>query len=289
MNPNSELPWIIFDLNQQLYAISTEMVTGIAQMPMLTAVAGAPDIYLGVANIRGGIVPILDLKKLLGLNSGKEETDRIIAALNFKKKSAQVYIKELQRCENEGDKFVVSNDVFGNDIVLGYTHEQSEVMSIVNGVQKMQAELLSLSDRINTDKKTAMKAGALCTKLIHTIDSSIDFMNNESSKLIITLTNDPASSNTHMGFVVDSVRAVDSLELVDHKGSQNCLFMAKIIGGIAHNDKLKGEILVVDDKQIEETVVIYHDAVEKKKAEDAKKKAAKEKPDNAPKEENSDK
>lgn len=277
MNPNSELPWIIFDLNQQLYAISTEMVTGIAQMPFITSVAGAPETYLGVANIRGGVVPILDLKKLLKLSSGKEETQRLIEAMEFKKKGAEMYLKELRRCIKEQDRFSATNDLFGDDMDIGYAHEQSEIVSMVSSIQRTQKELVLLADRVNTDKKTAAKAEAECSKLIHTIVSSIAFLNNESSRLIITLTNDPESSTTCMGFVVDSVRAVDSISLVSQGGPGNCLFMTQIIGGVAHNDKIKGEILVVDDKQIEDTLEGYNESVKKAKEEEEAKKSAEKK------------
>ncbi len=273
MNPNSELPWIIFDLNQQLYAISTEMVTGIAQMPFITSVAGAPETYLGVANIRGEIIPILDLKKLLKLSSGKAETQRLIEVLDFKKKAAETYLKELRRCVREQDKFSVTSDVFGENLDIGYTHELSEVAAMVKKIGQIQDELVRLSERVGGDKTIASKAEAACDKYIHTINSTVDFLNNDDNKLIISLTNDPGSSVTCMGFVVDSVRAVDSINFVNQEGPGKCLFMAQIIGGVAHNNKIKGEILVVDDRQIESTLTTYKESVKKAK-EAAEKKAA---------------
>lgn len=41
------------------------------------------------------------------------------------------------------------------------------------------------------------------------------------------------------------------------------VFMNSQICGIAHNDKLKGEILVVDDKEVVKTVNIYNEYVKK--------------------------
>lgn len=276
MNPNSELPWIIFDLNQQLYAISTEMVTGIAQMPFITSVAGAPDTYLGVANIRGSVLPVLDLKKLLHISSGLDEMQKLSEALDFKKKGAEMYLKELHRCVSENDRFSVTADLFGDDISIGYVHEQSEIAGIVEHIQKAQKELLNMADRVNTDKNFAAKAEAACSSFIHSIESSIAFVNNDSSRLIISLSEDPQSSTSRMAFVVDSVRAVDSIKLVDQSGPGKCLFSAKIIGGVAHNDKIKGEILVVDDKEIEATLEGYQESVRKAKEEaEAKKKGEK--------------
>ncbi len=275
MNPNSELPWIIFDLNQQLYAISTEMVTGIAQMPFITSVAGAPETYLGVANIRGDIIPILDLKKLLKISSGKAETQKLMEVLDFKKKAAETYLKELRRCIREQDKFSVTRDVFGEDLDIGYTHDLSEVAAMTRNIGQIQDELVRLSDRVSGDKNMAAKAEAACDKFIHTINSAMDYLNNDDNKLIISLTNDPGSSVTCMGFVVDSVRAVDSISFVNQEGPGKCLFMAQIIGGVAHNDKIKGEILVVDDKQIESTLITYKESVKKAKEAEAKKAAEK--------------
>ncbi|MCM1298115.1 MAG: chemotaxis protein CheW [Firmicutes bacterium] len=266
MNPNSELPWIIFELNQQLYAISTEMVTGIAQMPFITGVAGAPETYLGVANIRGEIIPILDLKKLLRISSGQDERQRLTETLEFKKKGAEMYLKELRRCIQEQERFAATPDLFGDDIDIGYAHEQSEMIPMAKNIQQIQKELLTLADRVNTDKRMAATAETECSKFIHAIETSIAFINNDSTRLIITLTNEPDSSTTCMGFVVDNVRSVDAINLVKQEGhSNNLLFSTKIIGGVAHNDKIKGEILVVDDGQIEETLDNYKEAVQKAK------------------------
>lgn len=60
------------------YALPVENVVEVAEVGGLTPVPGAPAEILGVRNLRGNIVPVIDLGTLLGLAGG--ETERIVIA-----------------------------------------------------------------------------------------------------------------------------------------------------------------------------------------------------------------
>lgn len=51
----------------EAYAMPVEHVVEIARLGAITAVAGAPPELLGVLSIRGQILPVVDLARLLGL------------------------------------------------------------------------------------------------------------------------------------------------------------------------------------------------------------------------------
>ncbi len=263
MEPNSNLPWIIFDLKHQLYAISTAMVTGIAQVPPITSVANAPKIFLGVCSMRDGVVPVLDLKALMKVNDGNEETEQMLTALNYKKGGVDDYLKELHRCAETGENFSVDSNYFGDNIEHKFFHEKSETAAYIKRIHEQQAELETYGASLNSGKSVLYQADSCGRKLKNIINNAINYISDTSKRMVIFLSNDTDSMQTCMGFVVDNVKAVDDLELIDNKDSGKCLFMNSQICGIAHNDKLKGEILVVDDKEVVKTVNIYNEYVKK--------------------------
>ncbi|MFL5797780.1 MAG: chemotaxis protein CheW [Actinomycetota bacterium] len=60
---------VVLGLGSEEYAISTERVSQVIAAPRVTPVPTAPPAVLGVFNLRGEVVPLLDLPRLLGLGS----------------------------------------------------------------------------------------------------------------------------------------------------------------------------------------------------------------------------
>lgn len=275
MEPNNNLPWIIFDLKHQLYAISAAMVTGISQIPPITAVAGAPEMFLGVCNIRGEVVPILDLKKFLKINDGSEDTEKLLTALSYKSGGVGDYLKELHRCAESGEKFAVDSNYFGDNIEYRYFHEKSETGAYIKQIHNLQAELEGYGAAANSGKNVLPQANECGKRLINIVNSAIEYISDTSKRMMISLSDDADSMQSCMAFTVDTVKAVDQLELVSKREGGKSLFMSGQIYGVAHNDKLKGEILIVDNDEIIKTVKVYNEYVKKK--EEEKKKAKSEK------------
>lgn len=274
MEPNKNLPWIIFDLRHQLYAISTDKVTGISQIPAITSVAGAPAMFLGVCNIRGQVVPVLNLKALLKINDGAEETEKILTALSYKSGGVEDYLNELRRCVKNKEKFAVDPNYFGDNIDCRHFHATSETAALINKIHELQKELEGCGASANNGKDVVAKAEACGKKLVNAVNSAIDYISDTSKKMMICLSDDASSMEPCMAFTVDTVKAVDQLELVSERDSGNSLFMCSQIYGVAHNDKLKGEILVIDNNEVVKTVNVYNDYVKKKEEEEKAKKAA---------------
>jgi len=72
---------VVFTLQEQLYAVRLAAVTRIVRVAEITALPCAPDIVLGVINIQGSIVPVVDLRKRFGLEwRDVELADHLIIA-----------------------------------------------------------------------------------------------------------------------------------------------------------------------------------------------------------------
>lgn len=71
--------WLGFSLKGQRYAVSLASVREVIRPGDITPVPGAPADVLGIVNLRGQIVPVLDGRRRFGLDTGvaaDEEDDR---------------------------------------------------------------------------------------------------------------------------------------------------------------------------------------------------------------------
>ncbi|WP_341349011.1 chemotaxis protein CheW [Fervidicella metallireducens] len=69
-------------LGREKFALETRLVQGIEKMMSITKVPNAPYYIKGLANLRGNIISIIDLKALLNMEFTKEEENIIIVDIN---------------------------------------------------------------------------------------------------------------------------------------------------------------------------------------------------------------
>lgn len=69
-----------FKISDEMFAVDILMVQEIIRSAPITPVPNSPDFVDGVINLRGDIIPVVDLRKRLNLNiaAGKEDKDWII-------------------------------------------------------------------------------------------------------------------------------------------------------------------------------------------------------------------
>ncbi len=72
---------VVFNLSSEEYAVTITQVQEIIRLPEITRVPNMPNFVEGVINLRGKIIPVIDLRKRFNLQIG-EHTDknRIIVA-----------------------------------------------------------------------------------------------------------------------------------------------------------------------------------------------------------------
>lgn len=71
MSKNQQL--VVFGIGKELYGIGIGLVQEIVRVPEVTEVPDAPSFLEGVINLRGKVIPVIDLRKRLNLD-GKDKT-----------------------------------------------------------------------------------------------------------------------------------------------------------------------------------------------------------------------
>ncbi len=74
-----ELQVVGFRIGRETFGLPISMVREIVRVPEITSVPNAPDYIEGVINLRGRIIPIVDLRKRFGEKSaGRDKKNRIV-------------------------------------------------------------------------------------------------------------------------------------------------------------------------------------------------------------------
>jgi purine-binding chemotaxis protein CheW len=77
--PTGEIQLVVFDLASEYYGINISDVREIMRMQSITRVPGAYSFVEGVINLRGNVLPVIDLRKRLGLKiSDHTKESRIV-------------------------------------------------------------------------------------------------------------------------------------------------------------------------------------------------------------------
>jgi purine-binding chemotaxis protein CheW len=78
-----EKQFVVFTLAQESFGVPIEAVEGIIKLQNITSMPNLPDYIEGVTNLRGSIVPVMDLRKRFGLLVDTATTDTRIVIVHM--------------------------------------------------------------------------------------------------------------------------------------------------------------------------------------------------------------
>lgn len=127
---------VIFKLNNEEFAVEVASVEAIIKLQAITKVPHAPDFVMGVTNLRGNIVPVIDLKKRLNLPESKtgEETRIVVALLQDSKVGMIV------------DAVSQVTEIDDTQIEAAPQYSTSIDTSFIRGIVKVEQELVIMLD-----------------------------------------------------------------------------------------------------------------------------------------------
>jgi purine-binding chemotaxis protein CheW len=80
----AEKQYVVFDINGQEFAIDINRVKTIEKITPVTRVPGAQDFIIGVINLRGEVIPVVDMRKRMDMEPREfdDESRIIIVTVN---------------------------------------------------------------------------------------------------------------------------------------------------------------------------------------------------------------
>jgi purine-binding chemotaxis protein CheW len=107
---------VVFNLGEEAYAVDITMVREIIQLQPITRVPGTPPSVEGVINLRGSIIPIVDLRKRFQLIKNEHDKDTRIVVVNCKGQDVGVIVDSVaQVLRIPVDSIEAASSVFSGD------------------------------------------------------------------------------------------------------------------------------------------------------------------------------
>ena len=143
------LQWVTFRLDNETYGINVMQVQEVLRYTEIAPVPGAPSYVLGIINLRGNVVPVLDLAARFGLSltaPGNRTCIVIIElALGDGLQRIGLVVDEVDEVLEIDPRQIMPAPAFGtairSDFIAGMAQQGQEFLIILNMLQ-----VLSLDD-----------------------------------------------------------------------------------------------------------------------------------------------
>lgn len=101
---------VFFKLNKQVYGIRTEFVLEMVILKNVTPVPQAPDFIRGVINLRGTVLPVMDLRARFHMPGVFDEVNGVVDILKQRKQDHINWLQELRASVEEEREFNLQVD-----------------------------------------------------------------------------------------------------------------------------------------------------------------------------------
>lgn len=92
LNTAGEMQLVVFDLASEFYGVDIGDVREIIRMQAITRVPGAPPYVEGIINLRGQVIPVVDLRKRLDLKVSEQTVDSRIVWVTINEQDVGVIV-----------------------------------------------------------------------------------------------------------------------------------------------------------------------------------------------------
>ena len=156
--------WVIVETRKQAFAVSAIYVREIVAMPEVTAIPLCGPQHRGVINLRGRILPLIDMRKQFGWQSVQEEMDDFYKLMGQREQDHRNWLKELEKSVSEGTEFRLARDphkcAFGQ-WYDAYRSESPWVTALLRRFELPHGRIHALATSIDELMKNGKNEGAL--------------------------------------------------------------------------------------------------------------------------------
>lgn len=137
------LQWVTFKLDNETYGINVMRVQEVLRYTEIAPVPGAPSYVLGIINLRGNVVTVIDTRQRFGLHSGEIsdntriviiEADKQVVGIMVDSVAEVVYLRqsEIETAPNVGNEESAK-------FIQGVCNKNNELLILVE-LDKMMSE-----------------------------------------------------------------------------------------------------------------------------------------------------
>jgi purine-binding chemotaxis protein CheW len=130
------MQYVTFRLEEEIYGINVMQVQEVLRVTEIAPVPGAPDYVLGIINLRGNVVTVVDTRERLGLGSKERDESTRIVIIEAEKLVVGILVDAVAEVVDLRASEIESPPSVGND----------ESSKYIQGVATRDGELLILVD-----------------------------------------------------------------------------------------------------------------------------------------------
>ena len=134
--PETAEQWVTFYLDNEKYGIKVMQVQEVLRVTEIAPVPGAPDYVLGIINLRGNVVTVIDTRKRFGLLENELTDDTRIVIIEAENQVVGILV----------DSVAEVVDLLASDIETAPNVGNDESSKYIQGVCSLENELLILID-----------------------------------------------------------------------------------------------------------------------------------------------
>ena len=135
-NEDSIIQWVTFHLDNEKYGIKVMQVQEVLRMTEIAPVPGAPHYVLGIINLRGNVVTVVDTRRRFGLPDIENDDETRIVIVESENNVVGILVDSVAEVVDLKVSEIESAPNVGND----------ESSKYIQGVSSRDDELLILVD-----------------------------------------------------------------------------------------------------------------------------------------------
>ncbi|MDX1519097.1 MAG: chemotaxis protein CheW [Gammaproteobacteria bacterium] len=147
------LQWVTFRLDSEVYGVNVMQVQEVLRMTDIAPVPGAPDYVLGIINLRGNVVTVLDARKRFKLNAKEPDDASRILITEINGQVVGLLVDSVAEVINLRSSDIEASPAVGKDA--------GEHSRYIQGVLSREHDILILIDlnKLLTDNELEEVAG----------------------------------------------------------------------------------------------------------------------------------
>ncbi|MEF1250759.1 chemotaxis protein CheW [Vibrio owensii] len=130
------LQWVTFQLEEETYGINVMQVREVLRYTEIAPVPGAPDYVLGIINLRGNVVTVIDTRSRFGLMEGEVTDNTRIIVIESERQVIGILVDSVAEVVYLRSSEIDTTPSVGTD----------ESAKFIQGVSNRDGKLLILDD-----------------------------------------------------------------------------------------------------------------------------------------------
>ncbi len=133
---DTTVKFVTFQLGNETYAVYASSVNEVLRYTEITPVPGAPAHVLGIINLRGDVLTVIDTRKMFGLDTREISSQSRIVVLELEDYAVGVLVDRVAEVVDLHESNIETSPNTGNDqatrFIQGVYHYEEELLVLVS-------------------------------------------------------------------------------------------------------------------------------------------------------------